>query len=173
MPFVPKVVSDKSGAINSQSDTYVSVGTDAINSASRRALRWLEQLQQQPVDEQKEAVRIFIKKLWAVELISEAHYYDLQELLDDDYEPDQNHRPGREKSFYIVVYASRKDGELYSQGFNVMATNATDAYVALSKRSTYRFMTDISLVTVFSGKEEDAEGEIPIRTFAKDELIFV
>ena len=178
MAFVPTIAHTQDlratpAPLLSEPDCHLQSGREAVIAAYQRGLQWLQRVKQEPEIAQRDAVRMFIEKLWAVDLLSDAHYQDLHENLDESYRGTVTFRAGREKPFHLQVYVSPEEGKSQVHRFGVMATNATDAYVALSKRSTYRALSDISLVKVFLGGEEDAEGAFPVRSFTADDLIFV
>lgn len=83
-------------------------------------------------------------------------------------------RPGRDYQFSIDVHASGPDEPDRAFQFNVAAMNPMDAYVQLTKRLVYRTIPDVYRVDVFEDllTERIADQE-PIRTFERDELIFV
>ena len=81
-------------------------------------------------------------------------------------------RQGRDHAFSVDVLAMTPQGQVRQFEFNVAAMNPTDAYAALSKRMTYRFISGIERVDIFDNSlNERKEGQTARRTFNRDELI--
>ena len=81
----------------------------------------------------------------------------------------QERRFGRELQYNIKV--TTEDGRLFD--FDVAAQNGHDAYHQLSKRLSYRAITDITCVDVYSGKLSQRTQDDLLHSFKETELIHI
>jgi len=87
---------------------------------------------------------------------------------------DMSERPGRKYTFSIEVFSTLPRGETRCFSFDVAAMNAFDAYVQLTKRMTYRAISEIDCVCVFDGMQHERKvAQAPVKRFECDELIYV
>jgi len=83
-------------------------------------------------------------------------------------------RPGRKYKFSVDVFSTLPNGETRRFPFDVAAMNAFDAYVQLTKRMTYRTISEIDYVAVFDGMQHERKrAQAPVKRFECDELIYV
>jgi len=87
---------------------------------------------------------------------------------------DSEGRPGRKYKFSIDVFSTLPNGETRLIPFDLAAMNAFDAYVQLTKRMTYRAISEIDYVAVFDGMQHERKAtQAPAKRFENDELIYV
>ena len=87
---------------------------------------------------------------------------EIDELLFN--RPGDKNRPGRSRSFLVLVAATRPgDGEVVHE-FQVAAENPTDAYAQLAKRVGFRSIPDITSVAVYPQRPN---GEVDFETSAQ------
>lgn len=111
----------------------------------------------------------YFEAMYAGRAISKSLFRQLVIDLIGESEKDGD-RPGREHSYNIDITTSHNG----FFNFDVSATNCLDAYFQLSKRASYRNITDIILVRVFNGKAIERTGESkPVRELAANELVFI
>lgn len=119
-------------------------------------------------------VTAFLTRLKSVSLLSDQEFGEVMRTLDPNLSAPKGSRPGRDVRFSIEVVSDRGVGTTVVHTFDdVMATNPLDAYVALSKRSTYRCIPDIQSVSVFGDMAAKRTTPFPLKLFRKQELIYV
>lgn len=77
-------------------------------------------------------------------------------------------RLGRDRAY--VVQITTEQGRSFD--FEVAAINPSDAYFQLTKRSSYKSITDIMQAVVYEGTGLSTSYGDPLKTFQKDELVF-
>ena len=112
----------------------------------------------------------FIACLSASDLIDEKTYTDTIESLFCNQASHNDKRPGRDYKYSVDIIAEKDK----ISSFDVMSMNAIDAYVQLTKRIAYKAIPGIEAVLIYAGLKLDRNSaSSPVKSFAKDELIFV
>ena len=99
-------------------------------------------------------------------LLSSTNSEGLTELLSSNHNG-RHQRPGREISFLVKLTTEKEE----TFDFVVAASNPSDAYFQLTKRSSYKAIPDIIRVEVFRESGVNT-GAAPVKSFASDELVF-
>lgn len=111
----------------------------------------------------------YLEGLCACDMFStEDLNHSIAQLFGKSHE-ERSIRPGRCTEYSIDI--KTENSRVFS--FDVPATNPFDAYFQLSKRVAYKSIPDIESVIVHSGFINDRDEADPLRTFNKDELVFV
>jgi len=134
---------------------------EAIRPVSPDTLEWRYEL------------RGFIGALQASETLSHTPGEEALRILFGK-PPEMTERPGRKYTFSIDVFSTLPNGETRRFEFDVAAMNAFDAYVQLTKRMTYRSISEIDYVAVYDGMQHERKAaQTPVKRFENDELIYV
>lgn len=82
----------------------------------------------------------------------------------------QDERPGRKYKYSVDI--TTEQNKVFT--FDVPSMNPIDAYVQLTKRIAYKAIPGIMSVAVYAGLEATRlPSAIPLKTFEKNELVFV